>query len=68
MMYDVGRRINFHQSPELHDCSIEISAPAEYCSRPPMPPTFVFLIDVSINAVVCVCVCMCVCVCVYVCV
>lgn len=37
--------------PEIFDASFEIIAPQEYTVRPPQPPTFVFLIDVSSRAV-----------------
>lgn len=45
-----GRRVDLDQRPELLKGSIELIAPAEYMVRPPMPPLFFFLIDVSISA------------------
>ncbi|KAL1559663.1 Protein transport protein Sec24A [Salvia divinorum] len=45
-----GRRVDLDQRPELLKGSIELIAPAEYMVRPPMPPLFYFLIDVSISA------------------
>nr|GMD61679.1 protein transport protein Sec24-like At3g07100 [Ipomoea batatas] len=46
-----GRRVDFDQRPELTKGSVEFIAPAEYMVRPPMPPLYFFLIDVSISAV-----------------
>ncbi|KAK3018195.1 hypothetical protein RJ639_002888 [Escallonia herrerae] len=46
-----GRRIDLDQRPELIKGSVEFIAPAEYMVRPPMPPVYFFLIDVSISAV-----------------
>ncbi|CAH9115403.1 unnamed protein product [Cuscuta epithymum] len=46
-----GRRVDFDQRPELSKGSVEFIAPAEYMVRPPMPPLYFFLIDVSISAV-----------------
>ncbi|XP_050216499.1 protein transport protein SEC24 A [Mercurialis annua] len=46
-----GRRIDLDQRPELTKGSIEFVAPTEYMVRPPMPPLYFFLIDVSISAV-----------------
>ncbi|XP_042053619.1 protein transport protein Sec24-like At3g07100 [Salvia splendens] len=45
-----GRRVDLDQRPELLKGSIELIAPAEYMVRPPMPPLFLFLIDVSVSA------------------
>ncbi|KAH6796852.1 Sec23/Sec24 protein transport family protein [Perilla frutescens var. hirtella] len=45
-----GRRVDLDQRPELLKGSIELIAPAEYMVRPPMPPLYFFLIDVSISA------------------
>ncbi|RLN69823.1 hypothetical protein BBJ29_001459 [Phytophthora kernoviae] len=39
------------ERPELHSGSVEIIAPSEYMMRPPQPPCFVFVIDVSSTAV-----------------
>ncbi|CAA3029180.1 transport Sec24-like At3g07100 [Olea europaea subsp. europaea] len=46
-----GRRVDLDQRPELTKGSVEFIAPAEYMVRPPMPPTYFFLIDASISAV-----------------
>lgn len=46
-----GRRVDLDQRPELTKGSVEFVAPAEYMVRPPMPPVYFFLIDVSISAV-----------------
>ncbi|KAH8068880.1 hypothetical protein JL721_6453 [Aureococcus anophagefferens] len=39
------------QRPELCKGSVELVAPGEYMVRPPQPPVFVFVIDVSAGAV-----------------
>lgn len=46
-----GRRIDTDQRPELTKGSVEFVAPTEYMVRPPMPPLYFFLIDVSVSAV-----------------
>ncbi|KAK1300703.1 Protein transport protein Sec24-like [Acorus calamus] len=46
-----GRRCDINDRPELLKGSVEFVAPTEYMERPPMPPLYFFLIDVSINAV-----------------
>ncbi|RAL38967.1 hypothetical protein DM860_014793 [Cuscuta australis] len=46
-----GRRIDLNQRPELTTGCVEFIAPAEYMVRPPMPPTYFFLIDVSISSI-----------------
>ncbi|KAL5574563.1 hypothetical protein UlMin_016262 [Ulmus minor] len=46
-----GRRIDLDQRPELTQGSVEFVAPTEYMVRPPMPPLYFFLIDVSVSAV-----------------
>ncbi|KAI4366186.1 hypothetical protein MLD38_022096 [Melastoma candidum] len=45
-----GKRFDLDQRPELTKGSIEFVAPTEYMVRPPMPPLYFFLIDVSITA------------------
>ncbi|GAB4828333.1 Protein transport protein Sec24A [Ancistrocladus abbreviatus] len=45
-----GRRIDLGQRPELTQGSVEFVAPTEYMVRPPMPPLYFFLIDVSVSA------------------
>lgn len=46
-----GRRCDADQRPELSKGSVEFVAPTEYMVRPPMPPIYFFLIDVSLSAV-----------------
>ncbi|WCJ29921.1 Sec23/Sec24 protein transport family protein [Euphorbia peplus] len=46
-----GRRVDLDQRPELTKGSVEFVAPTEYMVRPPMPPLYFFLIDVSVSAV-----------------
>ncbi|XP_031503945.1 protein transport protein Sec24-like At3g07100 isoform X1 [Nymphaea colorata] len=46
-----GRRSDIDQRPELSKGSVEFVAPTEYMVRPPMPPLYFFLIDVSLTAV-----------------
>ncbi|GFP81973.1 protein transport protein sec24-like at3g07100 [Phtheirospermum japonicum] len=46
-----GRRVDLDQRPELLKGNVEFIAPAEYMVRPPMPPLYFFLIDVSVSAV-----------------
>ncbi|OWM81350.1 hypothetical protein CDL15_Pgr007388 [Punica granatum] len=47
----MGKRVDFDQRPELAKGSVEFVAPTEYMVRPPMPPLYFFLIDVSVSAV-----------------
>jgi len=42
-----GRRRDRDQRPELSRCSVEFVAPADYMVRPPQPPVYFFVIDVS---------------------
>ncbi|XP_052169871.1 protein transport protein Sec24-like At3g07100 [Diospyros lotus] len=46
-----GRRVDWNERPELKKGSVEFTAPSEYMVRPPMPPLYFFLIDVSVLAV-----------------
>jgi protein transport protein SEC24 len=46
-----GLRDDIQDRPELMNCTYEIEAPKEYTVRMPMPPAYVFLIDVSAQAV-----------------
>jgi len=46
-----GRRTDLAQRPELYSSIVEVVAPSEYMMRQPMPPTYVFLLDVSRSAV-----------------
>lgn len=48
---DTGKRTDKFQRPELHRGTVEYIAPGEYMVRPPQPPVFVFVIDVSYAAV-----------------
>ncbi|KAJ0244362.1 Protein transport protein Sec24-like [Hirschfeldia incana] len=45
-----GQRMDMDQRPELTKGSVDIIAPTEYMVRPPMPPIYFFLIDVSFSA------------------
>jgi hypothetical protein len=45
-----GRRMDLAQRPELLHGAIEFKAPKEYYSRPPVPCSYVFAIDVSWNS------------------
>lgn len=45
------RRRDRLQRPELHKGVVEFIAPSEYMVRPPQPPSYFFVIDVSITAV-----------------
>jgi len=49
---ETGKRTDRFQRPELHKGAVEYIAPGEYMVRPPQPPVFMFLIDVSYTAVV----------------
>lgn len=42
-----GQRRDKAKRPELSKCSVEFVAPGEYMVRPPQPPVFFFVIDVS---------------------
>lgn len=46
-----GRRVDIMDRPELSQGCVEYVAPAEYMVRPPMPPCYFFVIDVSATAV-----------------
>ncbi|XP_018608603.1 protein transport protein Sec24C isoform X1 [Scleropages formosus] len=48
-----GRRVDCYERPELHLGSYEFLATVDYCknNKLPQPPAFIFLIDVSYNAV-----------------
>jgi len=45
-----GKRRDREQRPELCDSVMEYIAPAEYMVRPPQPPCYYFVIDVSATA------------------
>ncbi|XP_053528741.1 protein transport protein Sec24A isoform X3 [Artibeus jamaicensis] len=40
-----------HKRPEVQNATIEFMAPVEYMLRPPQPPVYLFVFDVSHNAV-----------------
>jgi protein transport protein SEC24 len=44
-------RKDFNERPELYSGSVDFLASNEYMNRPPMPPTFIFLFDVSQPAI-----------------
>ncbi|RZC77573.1 hypothetical protein C5167_001743 [Papaver somniferum] len=46
-----GKRVDAEHRAELSKGTVDFIAPTEYMVRPPMPPTYFFLIDVSISAV-----------------
>ena len=46
-----GRRRDRMERPELHLASCEFVAAAEYMVRPPQPPVFLFVLEVSYTAV-----------------
>ncbi|KAG1666370.1 hypothetical protein FOA52_007908 [Chlamydomonas sp. UWO 241] len=46
-----GRRLDVAEHPELSVGTVEYIAPAEYMVRPPMPPVYFFMIDVTHAAV-----------------
>jgi protein transport protein SEC24 len=48
---ETGRRADRYQRPELSKGAVEYIAPGEYMVRPPQPPVFMFVIDVSFSAV-----------------
>jgi protein transport protein SEC24 len=45
-----GQRRDKDQRPELSCCSVEFVAPGDYMVRPPQPPVFFFVIDVTSGA------------------
>lgn len=46
-----GVRTDIQERPELTHASVEIIAPEQYTVRPPMPPVYVFVIDISIASI-----------------
>lgn len=46
-----GQRRDLHERPELNCGAVEFVAPEAYMVRPPMPPVYMFVIDVSYNAI-----------------
>ncbi|KAM7366196.1 hypothetical protein PAMP_015659 [Pampus punctatissimus] len=47
----MGRRVDFYERPELSLGSYEFAATLDYCknNKPPNPPAYIFMIDVSYN-------------------
>ncbi|XP_049922697.1 protein transport protein Sec24D [Epinephelus moara] len=47
----MGRRVDFYEKPELSLGSYEFVATLDYCknNKPPNPPAYIFMIDVSYN-------------------
>ena len=45
-----GQRRDKDQRPELSNCSVELVAPNDYMVRPPVPPVYFFVIDVTSTA------------------
>eukprot|EP01119_Soliformovum_irregulare_P001184 TRINITY_DN10897_c0_g1_i1.p1 TRINITY_DN10897_c0_g1~~TRINITY_DN10897_c0_g1_i1.p1 ORF type:complete len:881 (-),score=241.11 TRINITY_DN10897_c0_g1_i1:58-2361(-) len=48
---NLGRRTDLDQRPELQRGIVEFIASGEYTIRPPMPPSYMFVIDVSYQSV-----------------
>ena len=48
---DTQQYIDRFLRPELTHCMVEYVAPAEYMARPPQPPVYIFVVDVSYAAV-----------------
>jgi len=48
---ETGRRSDRYQKPELCRGEVEYIASSEYCVRPPQPPVFMFVINVSFSSV-----------------
>ncbi len=46
-----GTRVDLDQHPELIYSACEFVATADYVRRPPQPPSYVFVLDVSSSAV-----------------
>ncbi len=46
-----GVRKDIHDRPELSSGSVDLIASKEYMNRPPMPPTYIFIFDVSQEAI-----------------
>jgi protein transport protein SEC24 len=47
----VGLRQDYDERTELKKGSVDFIANNEYMSRPPMPPTYIFILDVSKPAI-----------------
>lgn len=50
-MTSLGLRQDYEDRLELRKGSVDFVASNEYMNRPPMPPTFVFVMDVSKPAI-----------------
>lgn len=50
---NTGKRLDANERPELTCGSVDFVAPSEYMVRPPMPPTYLFVVDVSSLSVSC---------------
>jgi len=48
---NVGLRQDYESRTELRKGSIDFIASNEYMNRPPMPPTYIFVLDVSKPAI-----------------
>ena len=46
-----GYREDIDERPELYSGSVDLIASREYMTRPPMPPTYMFVFDVSQEAI-----------------
>ncbi|CAD2095936.1 protein transport protein Sec24A, putative [Plasmodium vinckei brucechwatti] len=46
-----GKRKDLFQRPELCTGSVEFIAPSDYMIRPPQPPVYLFLIDVTVTSI-----------------
>ncbi|VWU52519.1 protein transport protein Sec24A, partial [Hepatocystis sp. ex Piliocolobus tephrosceles] len=46
-----GKRKDLFQRPELCTGSVDFIAPSDYMIRPPQPPVYLFLIDVTVTSV-----------------
>lgn len=49
---ETGKRSDRYDRPELCRGAVEYIAPGEYMVRPPQPPVFMFVIDVSYTAII----------------
>jgi protein transport protein SEC24 len=47
----MGLRQDFSDRTELNQGSVDFIASNEYMSRPPMPPSYIFVLDVSKPAI-----------------
>ena len=47
---NIGKRRDRAERPELSKASVEFIAPSDYMVRPPVPPVYFFVIDVTATA------------------